>query len=834
MKRILVSFFAICSVYGAAAPYTGRVFVDSNGNRQYDQGEKVINGVLVSDGLNVVQTDKEGRFSLPGHTDERFIFITIPSGYRTNFYYQRIVDGQSNYDFELQYSNPKSIKPDGTHRFAHISDTHMYDEFRTAADGHTASTKDMRDYVENENIAFVIHTGDITREGFASYRDFMNNENMPSSQIFYCVGNHDLGKGKYGEESFENHFGPTYYAFETGNIHYIVTPMPNGDGKPSYTNESIGKWLKNHLQYVAKDKPVIAFNHSVMSGDGHFRFGSQEDGFIDLADYNLKAWIYGHWHNHRMYKYDGSDVTMICSSAQFGGAYDHSPSSFRVLQAGPSGELSSEFRYPYINKSLIIASIDNMQAPVLPSGEVPLSVNTYSSVSPAVSVTYSCFCKGKPYLVNKPLRQQTDFNWTATMPLPEKLEGQIVTVKVETRFANGEIAKENAVFRYNRASTSPVNLNEDWTNLLKNPNHVADLTDTLAVPLQLAWVQNVQANIFLSSPLIYQESVYVGSLDDNESGKSSVSCMDAATGKIRWKYPLRHSVRSSIAAADGLIFAQDIQGYLYAIDAKDGTLAWEKDLKMDKHVPLDNGLVTANGIVYAGTGASLCAFKAKTGELIWQNKSWGTSHGTSTTFAVHNNILSGHAFWEPSYAHDATTGELLWRMGNSSDIQMGFRSSSSAMYDGYEYFLSQNAIVMQESKTGKPLATKKYDFLTTGTSTPLVTDSEIIFGTAERGVVAVNRRTFEEKWDFRTGRSMIYTVPTQMDPAASVETSPVLSGDIVYIGASDGHLYALNRKTGLLVWKHSMGAPVLGTVAISGNALFAVDFAGNVYGFVAK
>ena len=835
MKNILAGLLLLPCLCGSAASYTGRVYVDQNRNHQYDQGEKVLSGVSVSDGLNVVQTDKQGHFNLPGHVDERFIFITLPSGYRADTYYHRIVSEQSNYDFGLQSANPRSLSKDGTHRFVHISDTHIADWDKTATDGHAASAKDLRDYVENENIAFVLHTGDITREGFASYKEFLNNENLPSSQIFYGIGNHDLGKGKYGEESFENFFGPAYYSFEVGNIHYIVTPMSHGDGKPSYTNESIGRWLKNDLKYVAKDKPIIACNHSVMSGNGHFRFGSEKEGFIDLADYNLKAWLYGHWHNHRWFKYPGSNVQMVCSPAQFAGSYDHSPSSFRVLRADSKGELTSEIRYPYIDKSVIIASIDNLSAPVSASGEVLLYVNAYSSSSPVKSLSYSCFCNGKYYLINKPLRQQTDFSWLASVALPEELDGQLVTMKVEASFANGEIAKENAVFRYQRTPDTSVALHDDWCNLLKNASHVAELSDTLNLPLKLSWVQNVGSNIFLSSPLIYQGAIYVGSLDDNGRGKAAVTCMEGTTGQIRWKYPLRNSVRSSIAATDGLIFAQDIQGYLYAINASDGTLAWEKDLKMDKHVPLDNGLVATDGVVYAGTGKSLCALKAETGEVIWQNEDWDTTHGCSTTFSVHNGVITGHAFWEAAYANDASTGKKLWRIDRYDfGNQMTMRSSSAAMYDHHQYFVSENSLIIMESKSGKPLAQKKYDFKLTATSTPLVTDDEIIFGTSARGVVAVDRKSLEVKWNFQTGKSMIYTVPCQGDPAASVETSPVLSGDIVYVGASDGYLYALDRKTGILQWKHAMGAPVLGTVAISGNALLSVDFSGNVYCFVSK
>ena len=53
----------------------------------------------------------------------------------------------------------------------------------------------------------------------------MNTENM-DCPVFYCIGNHDLVKGKYGEELFESIYGPVYYFFDAGNVHYVVTPMP--------------------------------------------------------------------------------------------------------------------------------------------------------------------------------------------------------------------------------------------------------------------------------------------------------------------------------------------------------------------------------------------------------------------------------------------------------------------------------------------------------------------------------------------------------------------------------------------------------------------------------
>ena len=99
----------------------------------------------------------------------------------------------------------------------------------------------------------------------------------------------------------------------------------------------------------------------------------------------------------------------------------------------------------------------------------------------------------------------------------------------------------------------------------------------------------------MSAPLVYRKRLFTASVDDNESGKAAVVCMDAQNGTVCWRYSLRGSVRSSIAIADGLVFAQDVHGYLYAIQAETGTLVWEKDLNIGVLPPLNDGLVSIIG-----------------------------------------------------------------------------------------------------------------------------------------------------------------------------------------------------------------------------------------------
>jgi hypothetical protein len=67
--------------------------------------------------------------------------------------------------------------------------------------------------------------------------------------------------GAAGETHFESMFGPCWRSFEAGGIHFVVTPMPRGDFKPSYTMDEVADWVRNDLAMVPKGMPVVFFNH---------------------------------------------------------------------------------------------------------------------------------------------------------------------------------------------------------------------------------------------------------------------------------------------------------------------------------------------------------------------------------------------------------------------------------------------------------------------------------------------------------------------------------------------------------------------------------------------
>lgn len=814
MKKNILFLLLLAATTSATAAYNGRVFVDKNSNGPFDRGEKTLGGIKVSDGLNVTETAKDGTYTLPGHARQRFIFITTPSGYKTlNKHYHKIDSRTNGYDFGLLTYHP-GIGKDGSHQYVHVSDTEIFN-----TEGNEAWVRNIREYAANENAAFIIHTGDICYEnGMKKHIKLMNTENM-NVPVFYCIGNHDLVKGKYGEEVFENNYGPVYYSFDVANVHYIVTPMPGGDHKPGYTRLDVCRWLKNDLAHIKPGTPIVVFNHDILTYGDEFIYKGSETESIDLNKHNLKAWVYGHWHINHVKK-QGSVYT-VCTSALDKGGIDHSTSAFRIMHVDGKGDFSSELRYSYLNNSICIAS------PAGHTASPEVTVNVYSSASPVRRVTYTCLDQDKPVLRDKRLSQSSDWCWTATLPLKETHAGKELTIQVEAEFKNGETARSEKNFVY-LPQQADIRLTENWDNLLGNATHTAKAATALDSIPGLAWVKNIGANIYMTSPLIHNGNIYTASVDEDLKGRAHIYALDGKSGEIKWKYPVKSSVKNTIAIDNGLVFAQDVLGNLYAVDCESGKLCWESKLPVNGLPALIDGLVACDGVVYAGTGKALSAFEARTGRRIWKNEGWSQREGTTSTLTQGNGILIGSVQWSALYGNDSKTGKMLWSVSNHG---LRNRGASAAMHGSLLYLISEKSFFILEAATGRIIVRKPLPYNLDATSTPLLTDKEIIFGTANKGLVALDNETLEEKWNCPIGDALIYTAPYSRPTSGTIETSPALAGKTVYVGASDGGIYGIDKRTGKIVWKYTTGAPIFSSVAISGNTLIATDFGGNVYAF---
>ncbi len=802
--------------------YSGRVYIDTNASGTFDKQDTPVAGVVVTDGRNTVRTGKDGRFNLPGYERTHFITVTTPSGYRVGQHYLPVAAERKVYNFIL---TPCEAAAQENHSFLQITDTEIHG--RGVA---TNWVEYLKDYIATEQPAFLVHTGDICYEnGLRSHIQVVNTETM-GCPVYYCIGNHDLVKGEYGEQLFESVYGPTWYSFDVGNVHYVVTPMAGGDHRPGYTRAEVYTWLKNDLAMKDPAKQLVIFNHDVLTTGDDFFFGVSDTDRIDLRSYNLKAWVYGHWHFN--YVRDQKGVYTVCTTALDKGGIDHSPSAFRVFDMQKEAIASMDLHYCFLDHQAVIAApVDGQTSALLPSGNLPLSVNAYHSGCEIARVTYTCKT-ANGWSQPQPMQRRSDWNWYAEIApatFGSVREGE---ARVVVTFNDGHQTTATSRFTYVPANQPSLKPGAPWTSLAGNAAHTGATGHAVTLPLRQAWVQQVGTTVFMASPLIADGRVIIASTDDDNRQKQGLTAFDLLSGNLLWKYTTRNSIKNSIAIDEQTVFAQDADNWLYAVDASTGRLLWEKLLNANEFPYLEDGLVASDGVVYAGSGAGLSAYRTTDGTCLWTNNAWKKAEGTTTTLTVADGVLTAGAQWRALYGHDAKTGRLLWQL---SDDGMSDRGASTTLHDGLFYVTSRSSLFVVEPATGKIVRQAKLGEVSLNvTSTPLVTDREIIFGTADKGMMALDKETLGVRWYFPVGQSLVYTSPYSTVPAGAVETTPVYSDGIVYFAASDGCLYGVKAATGEKVMQIATGAPFFASVALSGNILVAVDFAGNVYAYYGK
>ena len=92
---------------------------------------KGLQGVVVTDGIDCVLTNKSGEYVLAPQRDARFVYLSVPSGYQPKtektiplFHQQIEMDKQDGYNFELM-KNPQN---DANHLFLVQADVQVTSE----------------------------------------------------------------------------------------------------------------------------------------------------------------------------------------------------------------------------------------------------------------------------------------------------------------------------------------------------------------------------------------------------------------------------------------------------------------------------------------------------------------------------------------------------------------------------------------------------------------------------------------------------------------------------------------------------------------------------------
>jgi len=270
--RILIA--ALIATLGTAHARTvevsGVVFDDTNRNGTRDAGERGVAGVPVSNQDAVVTTDASGAFRLSG-AGTGVVFVSTPDGYRSAGPWWRPAESGQPISFGLTRD-----RQSGELTFIHASDTHI-------SPASLPRTQRLRALVDSIGPGLLLITGDLVRdalrvseaEATGYYELFAKERNAFRTPVFTVPGNHEnFGIERdtshvpathplYGRAMYHHYFGPDYYSFTRGGVHFVGLNTVDIDDQQYYGHvDSLQlAWLERDLAMVPASMPIVTFDH---------------------------------------------------------------------------------------------------------------------------------------------------------------------------------------------------------------------------------------------------------------------------------------------------------------------------------------------------------------------------------------------------------------------------------------------------------------------------------------------------------------------------------------------------------------------------------------------
>lgn len=323
---LLVAMLAVSVVSGQNETFGGIVFEDANGNGAFDEGEAGVAAVLVSNGLDVVQTAEDGTYELPV-LDEMVVFVTKPSGYMVpltedkvpQFYYIHQPNGSPDFIQEYEGIAPTGPLPESIDFALTPYEEPTAFDFIVYGDTQVTTHEEigyLRDsaivQLADSDALFGVAVGDLLNDPLGLFPHYIEVMGATPYPTWYLPGNHDLNfdseNDVYHLETYKSFFGPRYYSFEYGDLHFIMMDNIRWNVDEGFEGTYNGRiddmqmqWIANNLQFVPTDKMIVVASHIGLTNyidrdaEKH-QETRREELYALLADYPNVISLAGHSH----------------------------------------------------------------------------------------------------------------------------------------------------------------------------------------------------------------------------------------------------------------------------------------------------------------------------------------------------------------------------------------------------------------------------------------------------------------------------------------------------------------------------------------------------------
>jgi hypothetical protein len=333
MKRIFFCLSVLLALLGGVAEgetATGFVFEDQNGNGVRDAGEPGLAGIPVSNSREVVLTDAEGRYTLPAEGDT-ILFVVNPSQWRTpvdpvtqlpRCYYVHRPEGSPKSRFggvEATGLLPASVdfpllrqEEPGTFQVLMFGDTQPRNEQEV-----DYLVQDIVTETSGMEVAFGATLGDLVFDNLSVFPAVIHGIGLIGAPWYHVIGNHDMNydapASHQAYETYARYFGPSWYAFNYGPVHFIVLNNIHWDVEKREYHSALGEaqldFIANNLAHVSTDRLVVLMMHIPLQD-----IRDRDRLFLLLQKYPHTFSLSAHWHR-QMHFFLGNETGWLQEEA---------------------------------------------------------------------------------------------------------------------------------------------------------------------------------------------------------------------------------------------------------------------------------------------------------------------------------------------------------------------------------------------------------------------------------------------------------------------------------------------------------------------------------------
>lgn len=236
-----------------------------------DAAGKAVSGVVVSDGYQCVVTDNKGVYQMKRSAESKYVFYTNPSGYQPDNkgFYKSLSSAVKRYDFTLGVQTGD----DSHFNLLLITDPQVRSE-QSYRRFHEETVPAMKQVISKSVVPVVGWSlGDDVHEQRSQYEGIMHSQMTGMGIPFFStIGNHDYfmvnGSDATPRSSseYERYWGPTWYSFNKGDVHFISLNDVLYSSGTSYNDDGVVteaqlSWIKEDLKHVDKQKLIIVGYH---------------------------------------------------------------------------------------------------------------------------------------------------------------------------------------------------------------------------------------------------------------------------------------------------------------------------------------------------------------------------------------------------------------------------------------------------------------------------------------------------------------------------------------------------------------------------------------------